>query len=173
MVLDRPEQPVLGQQGGTGGIGDRLLAYVLGTGDGHEHDERLGPRQHPEKFVPMAIRHLLDGEPVPVHGQLVEERWRTPTSSSLAKKWHAGSRFYTFVSNISDALRFLYERSVAMGTRMYPDVERPERFNLVGEREVRNDEMVSELADLLERPVSARLGRRPFGSPRPRSALCS
>lgn len=96
----------------------------------------MGPRQHPEKFIPKTVQHLLRGEPMTVHAERVGDRWR------------AGSRFYTYVSNISDALRFLmwkYEE----GVPLHHTSSRPDRFNIVGDREVYNDEMVDLIADIL------------------------
>ena len=94
----------------------------------------IGEMQDPEKFVPMIIRNLRDQQPITVH-----------TSPGGAP----GSRFYLHARNLADAWLFLTRR-----TEEVPDVistysggaSRPNRFHIVGEREVNNVEMVHQVA---------------------------
>lgn len=122
----------------------------------------LGKRQHPEKFVPKTIEYLLAGKPMTVHAEWIKthnpqycpsciqsQYGRFDRHHDEGGRWEAGSRYYTFVTNISSALRFLIERNGLLGPVLYPDSDRPERFNLVGDREVKNDEMVDLIADIL------------------------
>jgi len=97
----------------------------------------IGERQDVEKFVPLIINTLQQGKPVPVH--------------ALEKhgKWKSGSRFYLHARNQADALRFLITRYVNTPHRYTDGIERPERFNVKGELEVNNEEMVSLIAKFL------------------------
>ena len=88
----------------------------------------FGERQHPEKFVPMTIRKIIDGEMVTIHAD--------PTRTK------AGSRFYIHARNVSNALLFLLEKG-----------EIGDKYNIVGEREVSNLEMAQKISGILERPL--------------------
>lgn len=96
----------------------------------------IGEMQDPEKFVPMIMRKLQAGEPVPVH---------------CAPDGKPGSRFYLHARNLADAWlwlthRFLDQEPLAM----YADGStRPDRFNIVGEREVDNIAMVDLIASAM------------------------
>lgn len=116
----------------------------------------IGPGQYPEKFVPMVIEKLLRwGEHVPVHAELMPD----PSPQQFCVKcmsgihqdnqhgtWEAGSRFYTHVSNVSSALQFITEMDSPM---MFPAADRPDRYNIVGNEEVKNDALVDMVAELL------------------------
>lgn len=106
----------------------------------------FGERQDAEKFIPKIIRHLKAGEEVPVHGAPGDP----------------GSRFYLHAKNHADAVRHLIERTVI--TR-YPHGELPSRYNVVGDTEVTNDEMVALVAGVLG--VPARMRFVDFHSTRP------
>lgn len=97
----------------------------------------IGERQDVEKFVPLIIRFLQQGEPVPVHA--IEKKGR----------WVSGSRFYLHARNQADALRFLITHFINTPHRYSDGLERPERFNVRGETEVSNDEMVTLIAKFL------------------------
>lgn len=92
----------------------------------------LGEMQDPEKFVPMIIRSLRDGKPITVH---------------VAPDGTPGSRFYLHARNLADAWLWLTQNhdpvAYADGARM------PSRFNIVGEREVTNVEMVETIARIM------------------------
>jgi dTDP-glucose 4,6-dehydratase len=90
----------------------------------------IGERQHPEKFLPKVIARLLSGELIQVHAN----RERT----------QAGSRFYIYARNVSHALKFLVEESLS------GRLSRGDKFNIVGEREISNEELVIEIARRLD-----------------------
>jgi dTDP-glucose 4,6-dehydratase len=106
----------------------------------------IGEMQDPEKFVPMIIRKLLAGEPVPVH---------------CSPEGKPGSRFYLHARNLADAWLWLTRKfldpswPLYMGPpSMYTDgSSRPDRFNIVGEREVNNIEMVDMIASTMGKDV--------------------
>ncbi len=73
----------------------------------------FGERQHPEKFIPMTIRKIMNGETITIHSD--------PT------KTKAASRMCIHAWNVADALFFLMAK---------PDGYAGEKCNIVGEREV-------------------------------------
>lgn len=98
----------------------------------------IGEMQDPEKFLPMIIRNLRDGRPVPVH---------------TAPDGTPGSRFYLHARNLADAWLYLTRiyfgpledpaRAAHSGPPSYADgSRRPDRLHIVGEREVNNVELV-------------------------------
>lgn len=99
----------------------------------------LGEMQDPEKYVPMVIRNLRDGRPVTVH---------------TAPDGTPGSRFYLHARNLADAWIWLarYYESVNNVPSYASGADRPERFHIVGEREVDNVEMVQMVGQLLGYP---------------------
>jgi len=82
----------------------------------------IGEMQHPEKFVPKIIRALLRSEVITVHG-----------SPDMP-----GSRKYLYARDHAHALDFL----LANGRR-------GERYNLVGQEEVNNLEMVRKIESIM------------------------
>ncbi|MGY5634136.1 dTDP-glucose 4,6-dehydratase [Streptomyces sp. UC1A3] len=105
----------------------------------------IGEMQDSEKFLPMIVRGLRDGLPITVH---------------TAPDGTPGSRFYLHARNLADAWLFLTRRyteespevrtmggetyRIATGPARYSDgaFTRPERYHIVGEREVDNVELV-------------------------------
>ena len=98
----------------------------------------IGERQDVEKFVPLIIRSLQQGIAVPVHAIEKEGHWKS------------GSRFYLHARNQADALRFLITHFTGAPHKYIDGLERPRRFNIRGESEVSNDEMVSLIAKFLD-----------------------
>jgi dTDP-glucose 4,6-dehydratase len=88
----------------------------------------IGERQHPEKWVPLIVRKTLRGEKITVHA-----------SPDLKR---SGSRFYIHARNVASALLFLLDRG-----------QPKERYNIVGECEVSNLDMVLHIAKLLGKPA--------------------
>ena len=97
----------------------------------------IGERQDVEKFVPLVIRSLQKSIRVPVHAVEVNREWKS------------GSRFYLHARNQADALRFLIIHFLKTPHSYTDGLERPERFNVRGEIEVSNDEMVILIAKFL------------------------
>jgi len=84
----------------------------------------IGERQHPEKFVPMITRRVLSGEKILVHAN--------------PEKTRSGSRFYIHARNVSSAVLFLLECGRVR-----------DKYNVVGEKEVTNLEMVETIGRIL------------------------
>ncbi len=92
----------------------------------------FGEYQDKEKYVPLCVDKIMKGETISIHG--------------YADKKQAGTRFYLHARNISDALLFIINNVKAP---LYPDVDRPERFNVVGDKEIDNLTFAQMIADEL------------------------
>jgi dTDP-glucose 4,6-dehydratase len=90
----------------------------------------VGERQDPEKFFPKIIAKTLQGSPIEVHAKFENDQW------------HAGSRCYLHARNQADALKFIIERFSQNSSRFSQGLVRPHRFHVVGEKELKNDELV-------------------------------
>lgn len=101
----------------------------------------IGEMQDPEKFVPKIIRNVLNGDPVPVH---------------VSPLGDSGSRFYLHARNLADAWVHLITVLSANGVPAYDHELQNDhaRFNIVGDHEVTNEEMVHLIADILGRDVN-------------------
>ena len=104
----------------------------------------IGERQDVEKFIPLTIRKVLAGEKVPVHAK------------RLGEGWIAGSRFYLHARNQADALRFILGALSQDKLRYSQGIDKPARFNVRGETEIANDDMVSLIAELMGKPSKER-----------------
>jgi dTDP-glucose 4,6-dehydratase len=105
----------------------------------------IGETQDPEKFLPMTLRKILHGETVPVHGV----------------PGNIGTRHYLHARNLADALLYL------AGTvpPLFPDDDRPARYNIAGPEPVSNLALAQQVADLAGRPLRYEL--TDFHSARP------
>jgi len=88
----------------------------------------MGERQHPEKFIPMCIRKIRDGESVTVHAN--------------KDKTKAGSRFYIHARNVLKAMLFLTEHHTV-----------GDKYNIVGEKEIDNLSLAKLIADAVGKPL--------------------
>lgn len=92
-----------------------------------------GPGQLASKFVPMAASRIRVGAPVPIHAE------RTPEG------WVAGSRHWLYVDDVASALRHVIRlRAVPFG-----EASRPARWNIVGEREIANDDLALMIGEVV------------------------
>lgn len=96
----------------------------------------FGERQDAEKFVPKVIRSVLRGEIMPIHG----------TNNIV------GSRFYLHCRNCADALLFILKECDPPSYKK--GAIRPERFNIVGEKELNNLEMAQMIARFIGKPLN-------------------
>lgn len=108
----------------------------------------VGEMMSVEKFFPMIVRNLRDGVPVPVH---------------VGDDGVSGSRFYLHARNLADAWLHL---ATNLAPAVYADGRtKPSRFHIVGEREVKNDDFVRMIADMMG--VEAKIDPVAFHSSRP------
>jgi dTDP-glucose 4,6-dehydratase len=87
----------------------------------------IGERQDPEKFIPKIMYCLEKDVPMTIHG--------TPDN--------IGSRFYLHARNQADALVFILKNLPATH---YPNSDRPDKYHIVGEKEINNLEMAQLVA---------------------------
>ena len=90
----------------------------------------FGQRQHPEKYIPMCIKRVRDGEAITIHSD--------PT------KTIPGSRHYIHAEDVSDALLFLLKQPTIEETN-WGGAKCP-KFNIVGARELNNLELAQMIA---------------------------
>lgn len=110
----------------------------------------FGERQHPQKWVPKIINHVLSGEKLPIHAN--------------KEKTKAGTRFYIHARNVAAAVQFLMEKAVwpnrEQSAYLYPNqrmqYETP-KFNIVGEREVSNLDMALKVAEIMGKKLNYEL----------------
>jgi dTDP-glucose 4,6-dehydratase len=107
----------------------------------------FGEMQDPEKFVPKIMRSLLRGDTIPVH---------------VSADGIPGSRYYLHARNQADALVHL---AMNVDQMPYPKADRPPRYNVVGDREVDNVEMVHLIAELMG--VKPKISKVDFHTSRP------
>lgn len=98
----------------------------------------IGETQDPEKFMPMVIKKVLSGERMAIHA--------SPTGE-------IGSRFYLHARNQADGLLHVLNQHFPA----YGEVDMPERFHIVGEREVDNLEMAQMIAAAAGKPLNYEL----------------
>ena len=96
----------------------------------------IGETQDPEKYVPMTIKKIVNGEKVVIHG--------SPDGKSI------GSRFYLHARNQADGLLHVS----GLPAPSYGEVEMPEKYHIVGEREVDNLELAQLIADYVGKPLN-------------------
>ena len=109
----------------------------------------FGIRQHPEKYIPLVIKKVRDGESVTIH--------------SNAEKTKAGSRFYINTEDVASAMKF-----------MISNYTTGEKYNIVGEKEVDNLQLARIIADIIGKELKYEM--LDFHSSRPghdmRYSLC-
>ena len=93
----------------------------------------FGERQHPEKYIPMCIKKIREGEVVTIH--------------SNAEKTKAGSRHYIHAKDVADALMFLLKFNITILDRDYGGAK-CQKFNIVGATELDNLELAMKIADI-------------------------
>lgn len=92
----------------------------------------FGVRQHPEKYIPLVIRKVIEGEKVFIHAD------KTCTQ--------AGKRHYINTSDVADGVMFLLKNGVP-----------GDKYNLVGERELDNLQLAQMIASFIGKPLNYEL----------------
>jgi dTDP-glucose 4,6-dehydratase len=106
----------------------------------------IGETQDPEKFMPLVIKKVLNEETMLIHASAEGE---------------IGSRFYLHARNQAHALLFALTQEFPV----YGEADVPERFNIVGERELNNLQMAEIIASAVGKPLKYKL--EDFHSSRP------
>ena len=94
----------------------------------------FGQRQHPEKYIPMCIRKVNDGETITIH--------------SDSTRTIPGSRHYIHAADVADAMLFLLQ--LPASTQLVEDYggAKCPKFNLVGAEEINNLALAQIIADV-------------------------
>lgn len=99
----------------------------------------FGQRQHPEKYIPMCIRKVHDGETITIH--------------SDATRTIPGSRHYIHAADVADAMLFLLQLDPTIKlVEDYGGAKCP-KFNLVGAEEINNLALAQLIADVQGKPL--------------------
>jgi dTDP-glucose 4,6-dehydratase len=89
----------------------------------------LGERQHPEKYLPLVINKVLNGETLMIH--------------SNPDKTKAGTRYYIHARNVAAAVLWIIQNT----TEVLNNIDASKgQFNIVGEREWDNLELAEFIA---------------------------
>jgi dTDP-glucose 4,6-dehydratase len=102
----------------------------------------FGERQHPEKFIPMSIRKIRNGETIGIH--------------SDPSKTIPGSRFYIHAKDVAEAMYFLLHLNEDQKKLVYtPDYggAKCPKFNVVGKEEIDNLQLVQYIANAQNRDL--------------------
>jgi dTDP-glucose 4,6-dehydratase len=98
----------------------------------------FGQRQHPEKYIPMCIKKVRDGEVITIH--------------SDSTKTIPGSRHYIHAEDVSDAVMFLMNNKFTFENE-WGGAKCP-KFNIVGAQEINNYELAKLIADTQGKPLN-------------------
>ena len=99
----------------------------------------FGERQHPEKYIPLCIRRVINGEKITIH--------------SNPDKTKAGSRHYIHAKDVADGLLFLLTLPVNVEVDVCHGIKCP-KFNIVGTEEIDNLEVANSIARALNKPLN-------------------
>jgi len=91
----------------------------------------FGERQHPEKFIPMCIKKIRDGESVTIH-------------SDKTKKI-PGSRHYIHAEDVAEAIYFILTNN--LNSKLDFGGAKCPKFNIVGSEELNNLELAQIIAN--------------------------
>jgi dTDP-glucose 4,6-dehydratase len=93
----------------------------------------IGERQEPTKYLPKVIKGLFTNMEIIIHG--------SPA--------HIGSRMYLDAKNLADAWLYLLKNYVPVKYDSTQDAQRPSRFNIVGQEEISNLDLVLRIGKLM------------------------
>jgi dTDP-glucose 4,6-dehydratase len=98
----------------------------------------VGECQNVEKFTPMAIKKIINGETLDIH---------TYDGDKI------GKRYWLYAGNKASALLHALSQSFPLPS----DADKPLRFNIAGDAEYSNLEWAQKIADIIGKPVSYNL----------------
>jgi dTDP-glucose 4,6-dehydratase len=84
-----------------------------------------------EKFIPLCVKKIMSGEELTIHAYPGGTR--------------AGSRFYIHANSVAEAVKFIMGKEVGL----YPNVDKPDRYNIVGDVEIDNLTLAQTIANIL------------------------
>lgn len=92
-----------------------------------------------EKYIPLCVQKILKQEEITIHAY--------PGATK------AGSRFYIHADSVAEALTFIIEKPVAM----YGEADKPDRYNIVGDREIDNLTLAQTIGSILGKEITYKL----------------
>lgn len=101
----------------------------------------FGEMQAPSKFPAMIQKKIEAGEVIDVHASDTGE---------------IGTRYYIHSRNVADAILFIL-KNVQPQLHGPGEMDRPVRLNIVGDKQVSNQELVETIARLMDKPAQVRL----------------
>lgn len=125
----------------------------------------IGEMQSPEKFVPMVMKKVAAGEAMTVHASaegVIGSRYYLH-AYNLADAWWRLTEYYT--RSITTITEIVVENEITNVTILPPGrvpayangVDRPDKFHIVGEREVDNLQFAQMIADKMGLPLKYEL----------------
>lgn len=100
----------------------------------------IGERQHPEKFVPICIRKILNDEVIQIHAD--------PTCTK------SGTRFYLHARNIAKAVHFILTQT---DEKLDKEDASLGCWNIVGEKEIANSELANMIGKIMGKEAKIEL----------------
>jgi dTDP-glucose 4,6-dehydratase len=97
----------------------------------------FGEMQSPAKFPAIVQRKLRAGETITVH----------------ASAGHIGSRFYIHSRNSADAFLHILTKCPPPWMHEEGQMDKPDRYNIVGDKQISNVELVELIAKCLDKPA--------------------
>lgn len=91
----------------------------------------FGIRQHKEKYIPLCIQKILDGEKISIH--------------SNREKTKAGSRFYIHTDDVYEAVMHICK--LHQNNKL--NLKEAEKFNIVGSEEIDNLDLAKRISNIL------------------------
>jgi dTDP-glucose 4,6-dehydratase len=102
----------------------------------------FGERQDSKAFIPRAIGYILNDKTIPIHSKLINgERI-------------VSSRYYLYTQNQVDAIKFLIEKFSIIKHKFSDGLEKLEKFNVAGDIEMYNDDIVYKIANIVGKQPS-------------------
>ena len=102
----------------------------------------FGETQSPSKFPAMIQNKITKNEVIPVH---------------VSSDGQIGTRYYIHSRNAADAVLFLLRNEPTM--HKAGEIDRPDRYNIVGDKQVSNSELVETIAGLMGKHATYELVR--------------
>lgn len=102
----------------------------------------FGERQHPEKFIPLCIKKIMNGETIKIH--------------SNSERTQAGSRHYIHAKDVAKGVMFILEIDVNQLPVDFGGARCP-KFNLVGAEEIDNLSLAQMIAHAMNQPLNYEL----------------
>lgn len=104
----------------------------------------FGERQNPEKLVPMAIRRIINDEPIVIHSKLKQgctifkNQFDQYVTADPTDVLEIGERHWLHARNAANAVLFLLKNGKG-----------GEHYNVVGDTELDNSSMVNKLGEII------------------------